>query len=83
MAGVSEQDWIAVGKRLGLTSDESVTRARSIRSRIPAAFHQAAAESGVPAPLKSRAGWIAELVTAQVEGRRDRWGQLDVAPLDR
>ncbi|MDX6264482.1 MAG: serine/threonine-protein kinase HipA [Kribbellaceae bacterium] len=83
MAGVSEQDWIAVGKRLGLTSDESVTRMRSIRSRIPAAFHQAAAESGIPASLKSRASWIAELVTAQVEGRRDRWGQLDVAPLDR
>jgi serine/threonine-protein kinase HipA len=83
MAGVSEQDWIAVGKRFGLTSDESVIRMRSIRSRIPAAFHQAAVEAGVPALLRGRAGWIADLITAQVENRRDRWGHLDVAPLDR
>ncbi|MEV6411189.1 type II toxin-antitoxin system HipA family toxin [Kribbella sp. NPDC051718] len=81
MAAVSEEDWFAVGKRLGLARDESIARMGSIRSQVPAAFHQAAAEPGVPAPLKSRASWIAELVTAQVEGRRDRWGQLDVAPL--
>jgi serine/threonine-protein kinase HipA len=81
MARVSEQDWIAVGRRLGLSSDESVSRSRSIRAQVPGAFHRAAEESHIPSLLSNRAQWIAGLVTAHVEGRRDRWGQLDAPPL--
>jgi serine/threonine-protein kinase HipA len=77
MAQVTDRDWAYVGARLGLTDDEAVTRAREVRNRIPAAFTRAAEEDQVPEPLRDRARWIAELITAHVEGRRDRWGRVD------
>jgi serine/threonine-protein kinase HipA len=82
MAKVTDQDWIVAGQRLGLSSDESVSRAISIRQRIPSAVHQAATEAQVPARLHERAKWIADLITAHVERRFDRWGKVDVPPYD-
>ncbi|WP_328524125.1 type II toxin-antitoxin system HipA family toxin [Kribbella sp. NBC_00359] len=78
MAAVANTDWAAVGKHFGLTADDAANRAAALRARIPAAFAQVASEAGVPEPLRPRAQWIADLVTAHVEGRRDRWGRVDV-----
>jgi serine/threonine-protein kinase HipA len=79
---VTDQDWVTVGQQLGLTSEEAVSRAASVRQRIPGAFHQAASEDQVPARLRRRATWIADLITAHVEGRFDTWGKVDVPPYD-
>jgi serine/threonine-protein kinase HipA len=78
MAAVTDNDWAAVGRRFGMPPEESISRAGELRARIPAAFAEAANEPGIPAPLRSRAHWIAELITANIEGRRDSWGRLDV-----
>lgn len=78
MSAVTEADWAAVGKRFGLHEDEAINQARAVRARIPSAFFQAAAEDGIPAPLRDRAHWIADLIIAHVEDRRDPWGRIDV-----
>ncbi|MFI6827810.1 type II toxin-antitoxin system HipA family toxin [Kribbella sp. NPDC050241] len=80
MAAVTDQDWAITGRRLGLSPDESVSRARAIKERIPAAFDHAVSEDKIPDSLRSRARWIAELITAHLRNRRNRWGSLDVAP---
>jgi len=80
MAKVSESDWAAVGRRLGLSRDESIHRARSIRLDVPKAIHQAANEPAVPSALKEGAARIAELITAHAEGNRDAWGRVAVSP---
>ncbi|WP_277877091.1 HipA domain-containing protein [Kribbella rubisoli] len=72
--------WAAAGARLGMTRDRAIGRVQHLRARIPAAFFTAANESGVPESLRDRARWIAELIDAQVAGRRDGWGRLDVRP---
>lgn len=76
MAKVSESDWTAVGRRLGMTRDESIHRARTIQLAVPAAIHQAATEPAVPDALREGARRIAELITAHAEGRRDAWGRV-------
>ncbi|HEY3560980.1 MAG TPA: type II toxin-antitoxin system HipA family toxin [Kribbella sp.] len=81
MAAITDEDWIITGRRLGLKADESLDRTKAIKEIIPMAFQQAAAEAGVPEPLRHRAQWIAELVSAHLDDRRDRWGNLDVRPL--
>jgi serine/threonine-protein kinase HipA len=78
MAAVTDTDWTAVGKRFGLAADDAISRARVVRARIPSAFSEAAAEAGIPDQLRDRAQWIAELIAAHVEGRRDRSGRIDV-----
>ena len=78
MAAVSDTDWVAVGQRFGLSADDAVDRARTVRARIPSAVSEAAGEAGIPEPLRERAYWIAELITAHIEDRRDRWGRVDV-----
>ena len=80
MAAVTDNDWTIIGGRLGLSAGEAIARAQAIKERIPAAFDQAIQEEKVPASLRLRARWIADLVTAHVQNRRDRWGKLDVAP---
>jgi len=80
MAAVTDTDWAAVGRRLGLSADESVSRARAVKERIPSAFEQAIREETIPESLRRRAHWIAELVTAHLHNRRNRWGRLDVVP---
>lgn len=80
MAAVTDNDWAITGGRLGLSAGEAIARAQAIKERIPAAFDQAIQEEKVPASLRLRARWIADLVTAHVQNRRDRWGKLDVAP---
>jgi serine/threonine-protein kinase HipA len=79
---VTDHDWVTVGRQLGLTGDEAFHRATSVRQQIPAAFHQAASEDQVPATLRRRAKWIADLIAAHVEGRFDAWGKVDVPPYD-
>ncbi|WP_329005633.1 type II toxin-antitoxin system HipA family toxin [Kribbella sp. NBC_00709] len=78
MAAVTDEDWIITGRRLGLSTDESITRAKAIKDQIPSAFHQAVDEAKVPDTSKRRARWIADLVTANLHNQRDRWGKLDV-----
>jgi serine/threonine-protein kinase HipA len=78
MAAVSDKDWAVVGQRLGLGSDESISRAQAVRRRIPDAFRSAANERQIPDELTERANWIADLVAAHVQGRRNQWGQIDV-----
>ncbi|WP_433023191.1 HipA domain-containing protein [Kribbella sp. CA-294648] len=80
LAAVTDKDWATTGSRLGLDAEESVSRARDIRANIPAAFDRAVQEEKVPDALRQRARWIAELITAHVQNRRNRWGSLDVAP---
>ncbi|TWD81615.1 serine/threonine-protein kinase HipA [Kribbella amoyensis] len=75
---VTDKDWAIVGARLAIPEDESVARARDLRARVPEVFAQAAEEPAVPARLRPRAQWIAELIAANIDGRRDRWGRLDV-----
>lgn len=78
MAKVTDEDWIITGRRLNLSADESLDRTKAIKEVIPAAFHQAADEARVPESLRQQAHWIAELVTAHLHNRRDRWGNLAV-----
>jgi serine/threonine-protein kinase HipA len=80
MAAISDEDWIITGRRLGLSADESISRVKALGDVIPAAFHQAANEITVPDGLRDQARWIADLVTAHVRNRRDRWGRVDVPP---
>ncbi|MEV6282843.1 type II toxin-antitoxin system HipA family toxin [Kribbella sp. NPDC051770] len=80
MAKVTEQDWTAVGRQLGLDSDEAIGRMRAVRQRVPEAFQRAAHEAAVPDGLRRHAIWIADLVAAHVENRRDQWGQISVPP---
>jgi len=75
---VSTKDWTTVGARLGIPRDEAVHRAETVRAAVPAAFQTAATENAVPNALRDRAAYIAELVTAHVEGRRDQWGRVAV-----
>ncbi|WP_350278877.1 type II toxin-antitoxin system HipA family toxin [Kribbella sp. HUAS MG21] len=81
MTTVTDDDWIITGRRLGLSAAESLERTKAVKEIIPAAFQQAATEASVPEPLRRRASWIAELVVAHLDGRRDHWGRLDVSPL--
>jgi serine/threonine-protein kinase HipA len=83
MASITDNDWAAVGARLGMNRSQAIDRAHELRARIPAAFVSAADESRIPESMRDRARWIAELITAQVEGRRDSWGRLDVRPWKR
>jgi hypothetical protein len=76
LAKVSDADWAAVGSKLGLGRDAAVQRARDLRTRIPTAIQQAAAETQIPERLRDRAVRIADLVSAHVEGRRDAWGRV-------
>lgn len=80
MAKVTEQDWGAVGRQLGLGSEEAVDRMRTLWRRVPEAFQRAAHEDTIPDRLRSHATWIADLVAAHVENRRDQWGQISVPP---
>lgn len=62
MVRVTEDDWTAVGARLGMPRDESIDRTRQLRARIPAAFATAASEPGIPDSLRDQARRIAEVV---------------------
>ncbi|GAA1705993.1 type II toxin-antitoxin system HipA family toxin [Kribbella yunnanensis] len=62
MVSVTEKDWAAVGTRLGITRDEAVARARTLRTKIPLAFATAASEPGIPDSLRDQAQRIAELI---------------------
>ncbi|MFI5736672.1 type II toxin-antitoxin system HipA family toxin [Kribbella sp. NPDC051587] len=64
MTSVTEKDWAAVGTRLGLTRDEAIDRARTLRAKMPAAFATAASEPGIPDSLRDQAQRIAALITA-------------------
>jgi HipA-like protein len=80
MAAVTDKDWAITERRLGLSPDESVSRARAVKGHIPAAFDHAVSEDKIPDSLRRRARWIAELITAHLHNRRNSWGSLDVAP---
>ncbi len=62
MVRVTENDWAAVGARLGMTRDEAIGRMRQLRTQIPAAFATAASEPGIPDSLRDQAQRIAELI---------------------
>ncbi|MDX3003539.1 type II toxin-antitoxin system HipA family toxin [Kribbella solani] len=78
MTAVTDDDWIITGGRLGISAEESVSRAKLLMERIPSAFRQAAGEALIPEALRQRAHWIADLVTAHLRNQRDQWGNLKV-----
>ena len=73
IAKVTVKDWEMVGTRLGMPRDEGVHRAEELHSRVPEAIHTAANEKQIPELLRGSAVRIADLVTAHVERRRDKW----------
>lgn len=77
IAKVTVKDWEMVGTRLGMPRDEAVHRAEELHSRVPEAIHTAANEKQIPELLRGSAVRIADLVTAHVERRRDKWGRVD------
>lgn len=79
IAKITTKDWATTGRRLGLPVEDAVARMKALREKVPKAFHDAANEDRVPEPLRKRALRIADLVTAHVENRRDRWGRVDTA----
>ena len=77
IAKVTVKDWEVVGTRLGMPRDEAVHRAEELHSRVPEAIHTAANEKQIPELLRGSAVRIADLVTAHVERRRDKWCRVD------
>lgn len=76
MANVTNRDWAAVGRKLGLSEDDALERVDRIRRQLPEMIHQVASEPGIPDNDRAHAQLLADRVDAFVTGHHTTFGRI-------